>query len=60
MCKVLKRHGWVEDRVESSHHTFKKPGVMQIVTVTVHGHKTMKLGHQCAVMKQAGLTEVDL
>ena len=60
MCKILERHGWYLDRIQSSHHIYKKPGHPISLSVPVHGNKTLKTGLQRALMKQAGLSELDL
>lgn len=58
-CKALRRLGWILDRISSSHHIYKKPGV-PMISVPVHGNKELGPGLQIALMKQAGLTEKDL
>jgi len=60
MCKVLERHGWYLDRINSSHHIYKKTGHAAALAVPVHGNKTLKTGLQRGLMKQAGLSENDL
>ena len=42
MCRVLERHGWRLDRVNGSHHNYKKPGSSGSPSVPVHGSKTLK------------------
>ncbi len=61
MCKALERKGWSCVRVKGSHHQYAhddRPGV--IVTVPVHGNKTLKAGTQRTIMRQARLTDDDL
>jgi predicted RNA binding protein YcfA (HicA-like mRNA interferase family) len=60
LCKVLERHGWRLDRVRSSHHIYTKPGESALISVPVHGNKTLKTGTQRGIMKTAGLTDDDL
>lgn len=60
MCKILERHGWYLDRIQSSHHIDKKTGHAAALSVPVHGNKTLKIGLQRGLMKQAGLSESDL
>jgi predicted RNA binding protein YcfA (HicA-like mRNA interferase family) len=60
LCKVLERHGWVFQRIKGSHHIYARDGRADIISVPVHGNKTLKTGMQRAIMKQAGLTEADL
>jgi len=60
MCKALARAGWVLERISSSHHVYKKSGVAILISVPVHGNKTLGTGIQKQIMKDAGLTEKDL
>jgi predicted RNA binding protein YcfA (HicA-like mRNA interferase family) len=60
LCKILQQHGWVFQRINGSHHIYSRPDRSEIISVPVHGNKTLKTGMQRAIMKQAGLTEVDL
>ena len=60
LCKVLERRGWLLQRISSSHHIYSRPDRSDILSVPVHGNKTLKTGMQRAIMKQAGLTEADL
>jgi predicted RNA binding protein YcfA (HicA-like mRNA interferase family) len=60
MCRILERHGWHLDRIKSSHYVYKKPGHAAAISVPVHGNKTLKIGLQRGLMKQAGLSEKDL
>jgi predicted RNA binding protein YcfA (HicA-like mRNA interferase family) len=60
LCKALERAGWQRDRINGSHHVYSKPGVATLVSVPVHGNKTLAKGLQHRLMKDAGLTEQDL
>jgi predicted RNA binding protein YcfA (HicA-like mRNA interferase family) len=60
MCKILRKRGWILERVSGSHHLFKMPGLAQLVNVPVHANKTLKPKTQRSVMKAAGLTDDDL
>lgn len=53
-------HGWVLDRIKGSHHIMTKEGEDSILTIPVHANKPLKIGLLRALMKQAGLTEIDL
>jgi predicted RNA binding protein YcfA (HicA-like mRNA interferase family) len=59
MCKVLERHGWRLDRIEGSHHVYKKPGHPGTPSVPVHGTKILKPKTQRNIMRSAGLTDDD-
>lgn len=59
--RVLRKQGWVMDRVKGSHHIFTKADRPEtIVVVPVHASRTLKIGTQRAIMKAAGLAEADL
>ena len=60
LCKVLERHGWVYERTKGSHHIYSRPDRSEIVSVPVHGNKTLRGGTQRGIMRTAGLTEADL
>lgn len=52
LLKLLKKNGWILDRVKGSHHTLKKDN--KIITVPIHG-KDVPTGLLHAILKQAGL-----
>ena len=60
LCKALERHGWIFQRTQGSHHIYSRPDRSEIVSVPVHGNKTLKTGTQRSIMRTAGLTEDDL
>ena len=60
MCKSLERHGWELARIRGSHHIYAQPGNPVIVSVPVHGNRTLKAGTQRGIMRNAGLEESDL
>jgi predicted RNA binding protein YcfA (HicA-like mRNA interferase family) len=60
MCKILTRHGWALDHVTGAHHVFKKPDEVRLISVPVHGNRTLKKGTQAGIMKEAGLKDSDL
>lgn len=39
VMKILKKNGWKLDRIESSHHIFKKEGYIRSVPVPFHKGK---------------------
>jgi predicted RNA binding protein YcfA (HicA-like mRNA interferase family) len=59
-CKVLREHGWQLQRIRGSHHIFSKPGNPRILTVPVHGNKSLKTGTLRKLLRDAELTEEDL
>lgn len=59
-CKLLESKGWKLARVNGSHHIYLQPGKIIRISVPVHANKSLKLGLQKAMMKSAGISEVDL
>lgn len=53
LLKLLKKNGWLEVRIEGSHHIMKKGD--KEISVPVHGSKSMKKGLLNAILKEAGL-----
>ena len=48
-------------RVSGSHHIYTHPDQSDvIISVPVHGNRTLKTGTQHGIMKDADLTEADL
>lgn len=54
LIKLLKKNGWVLASKNGSHHTFKKEGVANLITVP-HPRKDVPKGLLNAILKQAGL-----
>lgn len=54
-CAFLERHGWILARIKGSHHIYKKPGVMALLTVPVHGGMPLKTGLFHSLLAQSGL-----
>lgn len=59
-CKILEAHGWNLDRINGSHHIYKKEGNFALPTVPVHSNSDLKPGLLAGLLKQTGLTENDL
>ena len=53
LLKLLKKNGWQVIRVEGSHHIVKKEEKM--ISVPVHGNKSIKKGLLNTILKDAGL-----
>ena len=54
---AFKRAGFVVDRVTGSHHILKSPALANILTIPVHGGKTLSPFILKSQIKVAGLTE---
>ena len=53
LINLLKKNGWKLDRINGSHHIFRKEGMT--VSVPVHG-KDVPIGLLCQILKDAELT----
>ncbi len=60
VVRLLERYGWGVARVHGSHYIMKKEGEPRVITVPVHGNRTLKLGMQKAIIKMAGIPEADV
>lgn len=59
LIALLQSHGWVLRRVKGSHHQFKHPDFMQVITVP-HPKKDLKPGTLRQILKDAGLTALHI
>lgn len=57
MLRLLKKYGWAVERIHGSHYIHTKPGREEIVSVPVHGNRTLKMGMQRKILKVA---EIDM
>ena len=57
VIKVLKKNGWVLDRIESSHHIFRKDGYSRAIPVPIHkGNRDTDLGFfSKEILKEANI-----
>jgi predicted RNA binding protein YcfA (HicA-like mRNA interferase family) len=51
--KLLKKHGWIVDRIQGSHHIMLKNEM--IIPVPVHGSADLAPGTLHSILKKAGL-----
>lgn len=54
LIRMLEEDGWVLERIKGSHHTFKKEGRQEILTVP-HPKKDLPIGTLNSILKTAGL-----
>jgi predicted RNA binding protein YcfA (HicA-like mRNA interferase family) len=54
-CRLLEKHGWRLRRIAGSHHIYAHPELPKVLSVPVHGGKTLKQGLQRALLKAAGI-----
>ena len=56
MLKLLRKYGWVVERFHGSHYDIHtKLGREEVVSVPVHGNKTLKTGMQREILEVAGI-----
>jgi predicted RNA binding protein YcfA (HicA-like mRNA interferase family) len=53
LIKILKKHGWKLEHVRGSHHILRKD--RKLVSVPVHGNRTLGKGLLAKLLKQTGL-----
>ncbi len=53
LLKLAKKHGWIVDRINGSHHIVIKNGVS--ISIPVHGNKDLGKGIENNLKKQLGL-----
>ena len=56
LIKIMKKNGWILDRINGSHHIMVREGERSI-PVPVHGKKDIPKGLANAIQKQAGIKE---
>ncbi len=56
LIKVLKKKGFLLDRISGSHHIFIHPTQQITISVPVHKGKTLGKGITLAILKDAGIT----
>ena len=59
-AKLLERKGWILLRVNGSHHIYGKSGVVQRISVPIHGNKTLKTGLLKHFLKVSDISEDEL
>jgi len=60
LCKAVEKKGWTLQRINGSHHIYAKAGEEAILSIPVHGSRTLFVGLQASLMKAAGVAEKDL
>ncbi|MFC1853584.1 type II toxin-antitoxin system HicA family toxin [candidate division CSSED10-310 bacterium] len=54
LIKILKKNGWIVDRISGSHNIMIKEGERSI-PIPVHGKKDLPKGLVSAILKQANI-----
>lgn len=60
LIKLLLQNGFIFKRSKGSHHIYFNPVSNKTAVVPVHGNKDLKKGTFLAILKQAGIDNVDL
>lgn len=61
VMKILKKNGWKLDRIESSHHIFRKNGYARSIPVPFHKGRDDDLGFFAKeILKEAGIDPITL
>jgi predicted RNA binding protein YcfA (HicA-like mRNA interferase family) len=60
LAKVVERAGWSLLRITGSHHIYGKPGSPVRLSIPIHGNTPLKTGLLRHLLKDAGLSELDL
>jgi predicted RNA binding protein YcfA (HicA-like mRNA interferase family) len=60
LCRLLERRGWSLLRVQGSHHIYGRPGSRVRLSVPIHGNQNLKIGLLRHLLKQAGISEVEV
>ena len=60
LAKLLEKRGWILIRTNGSHHTYKNRNVKEMITISIHGNKPIKIGILKQIMKIAEISEDEL
>ncbi len=60
LARIIERHGWVLQRIHSSHHIYVKPGRNVRLSIPIHGNRPLKIGLLSHLVKAAGLSDEEL
>jgi len=60
LAKILERKGWTLQRINGSHHIYKKEGQTARISIPIHGNTALKIGLLKHLMKVAEIDEADL
>jgi predicted RNA binding protein YcfA (HicA-like mRNA interferase family) len=56
ICRLLEANGWRLERIKGSHHIYSKSGERRIITVPVHGNRSLKPGLASRIGRDAGVS----
>jgi len=55
MCRLVQANGWSLRRINGSHHIYSKEGERKIISIAVHGNKSLKPGLALRIARDAGV-----
>jgi predicted RNA binding protein YcfA (HicA-like mRNA interferase family) len=55
MCRLLEAKGWKLQRISGSHFVYSKPGERKVLSIPVHGNRTLKPGLARRLARDANL-----
>jgi predicted RNA binding protein YcfA (HicA-like mRNA interferase family) len=44
MCRLIEANGWSLRRISGNHFIYSKPGERKVISIPVHGSKSLKPG----------------
>jgi len=56
MCRLIEKNGWLLRRINGSHHIYSKPGERKVISIPVHGSKSLKPGLASRIARDAGVS----
>jgi predicted RNA binding protein YcfA (HicA-like mRNA interferase family) len=56
MCRLIEKNGWALQRIKGSHHIYSKAGERKVISIPVHGAKTLKPGLAVRIARDAGIS----
>jgi predicted RNA binding protein YcfA (HicA-like mRNA interferase family) len=56
MCRLIQANGWSLGRINGSHHIYCKPGERKVISIPVHGSKSLKQGLALRIARDAGVS----
>ena len=59
VCKILKRHGFVQIRQRGSHVIMQKKTENSTITVPVPDHSELKIGTLRSIIRQSGIAKAE-
>jgi predicted RNA binding protein YcfA (HicA-like mRNA interferase family) len=55
LCRLLELNGWRLQRISGSHHIYTKAGERKVLSIPVHGNRSLKPGLASRLARDASL-----